>query len=1305
MSRIFFPALIFLGALFSTGTVAVCADWSTYLGGNHRSGASQATLSEDLQLAWVYQSQAKPEQAWSGPRTTPIEGHVMLPRVNFDAAPQTIIADGRIYFGSSVDHRLHCLDAETGAEIWSYYTDGPIRLAPTYAFENVLFGSDDGFVYCVDASNGALVWKYRVGPTDNRLLARGEMISRWPVRTGVLVDGDIAYFGAGVFPHETVYLCAANVHTGEIVWRNDRISQSDAGRNDLSPQGYLLANDNYLYVPSGRSLPVAVSKQTGELVFQRKYSWRTDAGGVVGGTKALLGDGQVYAGGPHHFLAMHESTGEVGEAYIGGRWMVLADKLAYLLDGEKVFCVDRAEHAKASQQKQAWFLRARQVRKDSEKLAEAEKKMEEYAGVGVIWQAPCDLDGVMISTKSLLFVGGDQHVVAFDRTTGKQVWQADVKGKAMGLAATDTMLTVSTDEGHVYAFTSNQVEKVQKWPKEFMEPFANDGEATLFRNAATEILDVSGHRSGYCLVLGLNNGRLAYELMRQSNLHVIAVEPDASRVEQLRTKLEDAGLHATRLTVVQKPLDAIPFSNYFANLIVSERHLVTGEMPCSPDSVARFLKPCGGVAIFGQPTEPSLPQSDYWTATHEWLLRLFQTNEGDLSSTNNWHWLRRGKLPGAGEWTHQYGDASNTSFANDQRIRDGLSVLWYGDPGPSAMINRHEAAGAPLSTNGRMFIQGTDKVMAYDAYNGNFLWEYENPGAIRTGVFNNRETHNLVANDETLFMALGDSCQLLDAATGKISREYKTPQSADGVPRDWAFIAVDGPQLFGTNTIRRDLEEKMRRRGLTVTSQTDAIFAYDLNSEELSWTYRGDNILHTTIALGPEHVYFIDSSITPEQRQELYRGDKGSLKDLEGEAALKAEAEMKQLDVRRAVCLDRKTGEKLWERPVDVTDTTDVSAGGGSLTVMYANGMLVLCGANANGHYWKQFLAGEFEKRKLIVLDASTGEQMWSKNANYMNRPAVIQGQIFAEPWAFDLKTGETKKRPHPLTGQASDWRFSRPGHHCGIITATPNMMFFRSGFIGYYDLYADSGTQHFAGQRLGCWVNAIPGNGLVMIPEASAGCVCQFSIASTVVLEPKSETKAWGILSAVGETTPVKRIGINLGAPGDRVDATRKTWFGFPRPKSVERLEFVFDIQPRFASGGGWFSNNPDNLNLADSELPWIVASGARGLQHFEIPLLGKEDASAKYNVKLFFAGMTTEQIESLEIRLQGNQVNGTTKPLSAGQEDWELTYVREFSDIPVVENLIYDCLVPVVGQLPELVAIEVERVESATNSDPTSE
>jgi outer membrane protein assembly factor BamB len=183
--------------------------------------------------------------------------------------------------------------------------------------------------------------------------------------------------------------------------------------------------------------------------------------------------------------------------------------------------------------------------------------------------------------------------------------------------------------------------------------------------------------------------------------------------------------------------------------------------------------------------------------------------------------------------------------------------------------------------------------------------------------------------------------------------------------------------LFGTSTIRQELEEKLRRRGLTVKSQTDAIFGVDTKTGQFLWTYRGTNILHTTIAIGPEAVYFIDSSLTPEQRQDLYRRDKPELKNLTGDEALKAEEEMKKLDVRLAVAIDRTTGRKLWEKAVDVTDTTDVSAGGGNLTVMYADGYLLLCGANANGHYWKQFMAGEFKTRKLLVLDAKSGEEKW----------------------------------------------------------------------------------------------------------------------------------------------------------------------------------------------------------------------------------------------------------------------------------------------------------------------------------------
>ena len=213
---------------------------------------------------------------------------VMKHRARFDDAHHVAIVGDRVYFGSAVDHQVRCVDAATGQTVWRFFTGGPVRLAPTVHQGRVYFGSDDGCVYCLDAATGQEVWKLRVGPRAERLLARGHMISRWPVRTGVLIADDVAYFGAGIFPHETVYLCAADARTGKLLWKNDRISQRDAGRDDLSPQGYLLANEDLLFVPSGNSLPAAFDRKTGEHVFKKSYGWRNTAGGEVGGTQALL---------------------------------------------------------------------------------------------------------------------------------------------------------------------------------------------------------------------------------------------------------------------------------------------------------------------------------------------------------------------------------------------------------------------------------------------------------------------------------------------------------------------------------------------------------------------------------------------------------------------------------------------------------------------------------------------------------------------------------------------------------------------------------------------------------------------------------------------------------------------------------------------------------------------------------------------------------------------------------------------------------------------------------------------------------
>ena len=1286
----------FVGVLLPCSWVAA-EDWPTYLKDNTRVGVTGEPLQFPLHLQWQFQSTAAPELAWEGPREEPIEGLVMKHRARFDDAHHVAAVGDRLYFGSAVDHQVRCVDAATGASVWRFFTGGPIRLAPTVHAGRVYFGSDDGCVYCLEAATGAEVWKLRVGPREERLLARGHMISRWPVRTGVLIADDVAYFGAGIFPHETVYLCAAEAATGRLLWKNDRISQRDAGRDDLSPQGYLLANEDLLFVPSGNSLPAAFDRKTGEHVFKKSYGWRNTAGGEVGGTQALLSDGQLYSAGSHHFLALSEKTGAAGFAYIPGQQLTFRGSRAYIATGKEVIAVDRAAHIEASVKRQELFVSRGRFRGDRAKLAEIDRQMAELAQGGVLWKQPFVAESSIALAGNAVLVGGMDEVRAFDLEDGREVWTAKADGEVRGLAIASGRLMVSTTRGSICAYASSPPavgQAVVRAASPGEEAFPLDGRSELYEQAAREILATGGVTSGFCLVLGSEEGRLAWELARQApNLRIYAVEPDEAKVRRSRERLAAAGVYGTRVAVFHAQPDKAGLSNYFANLVVSDSMLLTGKLPASAVELGRYVKPCGGVACFGAPRTGGAPPVSTEALKSE-LTGVYLRDDAQFEVKDGWVVLRRGKLAGAGEWSHQYGSPDNACFSNDERVKGSLGVLWYGDPGPSKMINRHEAAAAPLSTNGRFFTQGIDSVRAYDAYNGQFLWEYKNPGAIRTGVFNNHETSNLAASDDWLFVAVGDTCTQLDAATGRIKAQHKTPPSADGVQRDWGYVAHRDGILYGTSTIRSQLSDALKRRGRTVQSDTDAIFAVDLKTGQRLWTYRGQNIMHVTITIGDSQMFFVESTLSDDERDALLRQDKTALKDLPPDEAKKKEEELKKLDVRRAVALDAKTGRENWRRAIDVTNTTNVSAGGGNLALMYKGGHLLICGANANGHYWRQFLAGDFSQRRLVVLEAERGEKLWSKDANYMNRPTIVGDMVIAEPWAFELHSGEARKRANPLTGEPSNWQFSRPGHHCGVVTTTPNMMFFRSGFIGYYDLYEDSGTKHFAGQRLGCWINAIPSNGLVVIPEASAGCVCLFSITSTVVLEPREDrSPAWGIYSVAGQSTPVKKLAVNLGAPGDRRDGLGRLWLAYPRPAAVGRMEFVFDIQPKLLTGGGFEARNEESLTVDGARVQWLYSSQARGLARCELPLIGKDDEPAEYRVTLHFAELEKDARPGdrvFDVKLQGQTVAERLDVVQAAG-GVERALAREFRGVKVAGNLVVE-LTPVKGE-PILAAIEVER------------
>ncbi|HEY2572939.1 MAG TPA: PQQ-binding-like beta-propeller repeat protein [Verrucomicrobiaceae bacterium] len=1184
------------------------------------------------------------------------------------------------------------------------------------------------------------------------------MTSRWPVRTGVLVDDGIAYFGAGVFPHENVYLYAVDAATGKVIWKNDSISQQDAGRNDLSPQGYLLATADTLFVPSGRSLAASINRATGEYLVKPETAWRADAGGQIGGTQAFLADDQIYAVGEHHILALDQKKQKAGFGWFAGRQMTLSGDMGFMANGTAVTAIDRLQHAVGTRERHKVELVASKLASDlrkhaaltdakkletaqselreaatelqaleaagaggaaklekaralvaekqkhaaktaekyeekradyqakKEQLAKANEEIAKISDSGIRWRFETPHDSALIVAGDTLVVGGKGEVVALDVAGGKPVWRTAVDGDACGLAAANGHLVVSTSTGKIYVFADasrNAPTQVvaQSSPAAKTDPFPKDNLSARYAAAAENILKQSGITKGYCLVLGNEQGRLAWELAKRSDLVVFGLDADEKKVAAARESLMKTGLYGPRVTFDHLDLNVTPYPSYFANLIVSDTLLLTGELPGSPADIARRLKPVGGTMCFELPEVA--PEEIKSKAKSNIAAFLASTKLGEenarIEVTASGSRLVRAALPGAGAWSHEYGTAGNTSSNDDQRIKGGLSVLWYGDPGPEKMVNRHYGAVGPLSVNGRLFIQGDETVMAYDAYNGTQLWEVANPGALRDGLKAAREPGNMAANDDSLFVVIEEACLQFDAATGKVVHTFKVPGANGSKDRQWGYIAYQDGLLFGASTDRKELAAERARRGLTAASSSDRIFAYDVKTGALRWNYEGKHISHVSIAVGDGRVFFIDASLTPEQREDMLRQDKTELAKLTGEAQKIAEDRVKNADLRLAVGLDAATGKQVWAKPVDVTDCSEIGIGGGSLTLMYQNGHIVLGGANANGHYWQQFLAGEFSRRRLVVLDANNGEKLWAKDANYRHRPVVIGNEIVAEPWAYDLYSGEQKMRTHPLTGEQTPWMFARPGHHCGAISATPNMMFFRSKFTAFYNRDMDQGTEHFAGQRLGCWINTIPANGLVMIPEASAGCVCLFSVASTIVFEPRDDHMNWGVYSATGMSTPVQHMALNLGAPGDRRDAHGKLWLGYPRPSSRAGIDLPLELHEKYSSTGGAYAMNDASYVVTDTDTPWVFSSGLRGMKRCEIPLISEGQEPETYTVRLFFAGLDNDAPGQrvFDVKLQDKTVlkDFDTVTSTGGARK---AHVAQFTEIPVTTSLVIE-LIPV--------------------------
>ena len=790
--------------------------WMTYRNDSHLSAIADETVRTPLSLSWIHKPVHAPKPAWYEPAEE-------LPRAHFDNAHYVTAAGGRVFFGSMVDNKVYALSARTGKVLWTFFTEGPVRTSPTFWKNMVYVGSDDGYVYCLKARNGKLIWKYRAGPSDKKVLGNERMISMWPVRTSILIDDGTAYFGAGVFPHEGIFICALNADNGKMIWKNDTIGDRahELMFGGISPQGYLLCSESTLYVPSGRALPAAFDRHTGEFLYYLEP-------GKFGGTWALLNRDKLITTSEGKAIpakAVYEAdTGKLRQdayAWYPGIDMVISPEASYIVTEEEMIAIDwtkLSEVEKIVNENSAEINELKnminnlqtkrygalpdslaiineEINKNIQTVKSLNEENETLKSSVVKWKIPREgLCSLMLSGDGI-FAGGEGRVICADTESGDEKWSEQVDGKALGLAVDDGALYVSTDAGSIYCFREGSNGRHSVIEKSLMtSPYSDDRFSRSCKIAAEEIIRNTGIIKGYCLVLGSGDGCLAYEIAKNSELTVIGIEKNKKKVREAKEKLEKAGILGTRVIVESWDMEHLP--DYFANLVVSGELIKSDSLSYSPEEMCRVLKPCGGVVYLGRPTGEKELEPEFVT---EWMQKAGIKNQEVVKENGVWVKATRGKLPGAGSWTQIYANPENTACSDDTLVKGSLEVLWFGAPGPKGMIDRHASAVGPLSINGRLFVQGEEIISAYDAYNGTRLWQRKIPGAVRVRA--KIDGGNLVATENALYVAAFDKCYRLDAGTGETMKVYSMPPSGDGGLRRWGYISCIGNILYGSTAI------------------------------------------------------------------------------------------------------------------------------------------------------------------------------------------------------------------------------------------------------------------------------------------------------------------------------------------------------------------------------------------------------------------------------------------------------------------------------------------------------------------------
>ncbi len=1168
--------LFILGlTLLSLPGSATAGNWPMWRYDAGHTASSPDNLPDQLSLLWT-RKWSQRDQAWNDTLNNDL--------MTYDKTFEPVVFGKRMFVGFNDSDKLMAIDTQHGENLWTFYADGPIRFSPVATENRVYTVSDDGYLYCLDAEKGTIVWKFRGAPAAQKTLGNQRVISAWPARGGPVLYDDTIYFAASIWPFMGTFIFALDADTGNVVWVNDSTSasyikqpHSAAAFAGVAPQGTLVATEDLLLVPGGRSVPAVLDRKTGEL----KYFHLGGKGN--GGSFVIANSAQAFVHTRYRGVRAYDLNTGLPTLFVHNE-PVLHDEMLYSA-----------------------------ILKNKQPLIQAHKKNHQ-----ALWSIAVDGQGDMIRAGDRLYAAGEKTLSAITLPTTLEekpqiVWQLPIKGEVLRLLAADDKLFAVTLSGEIQAFgVPSKQSKQPSSARKTAEKMISSADST---QTVQFLLDVTQSKKGYAISYGADHESLFDALLQHSPLRLVVVEQEPVKVQKLRAKYDALGFYGSRISVHEGTPQSFQAPQHIARLtLISDRFsrsLTSNQL----EQIYRSVRPYGG-AIWVPIRDQT--QSDQIKLTFEASelpqAKFMVRPDGILLQ-------REGALPDSADWTHQYGDIANTVKSNDKRVKLPLGVLWFGGNTNEDILPRHGHGPPEQVIGGRTFLEGMNSLSARDVYTGEVLWHREFDDLGTFGIYfnstyedtplstNYNQKHipganargtNYIATTEEVYLAIGSECHILNADDGSTRQIIKLPDPENA----WAFIAVYDEILLAGNGFAhfgKRLDEKPGKDGPEATdlSASNGLIAFDRHSGKKLWQADAiHSFLHNGIVAGNDRIYCLDKLPGSAEKKLSRRG-------------------MADPTQYRIVCFNVHTGNELW--------STNESIFGSWLGYSEKHDLLLQAGARA-----KDRLSDEIGQG-MIAYQAETGSVIWHNKDRKYTGPCVLHNDLIitsansyeVSGGAFNIADGTPYSIINPITKQKEPLKFTRT-YGCNYVTASENLLTFRSGAAGYYDLKSQSGTGNFGGFKSGCTSNLVVANGVLNAPDYTRTCSCSYQNQTSLALIHMPEIEVW-TNSELGTDSKaeavVKQAGINFGAPGDRLSDNGTLWLDFPSVGGQSP-----DLQVTISNKGfGRFRHHAMKIKapVPEDGLNWVAASGIENpgkititinqrteqIQPEGIPIAGVED------------------------------------------------------------------------------------------------